>query len=142
MAVPKWKVFQKLSLIVVGIGLISLSGCSVFMAAKQPNYKDLTVLEPGNRRADVVAELGAPILTETEEGKKKDIFAFTQGYSKGNKAARATFHGIADVFSLGLWEVVGTPTEAVANGREMKVEVFYDAEDKVEKAEILDKKVK
>ena len=119
--------------------MICSSGCSVFMAVKQPGVKDLSVLDVGHKRSDVIAELGAPVLTEEEDGKKKDIFVFTQGYSTGNKTARALFHGAADVFSLGLWEVVGTPAEAVANGREMKAEVIYDADDKVEKADIKQK---
>ena len=35
-----------------------------------------------------------------------------QGYRKGVKVARAIGHGAADVMTLGLWEVVGRPTEA------------------------------
>lgn len=98
------------------------------------------MLEAGHARADVVAELGKPLLSEEKEGKKVDIFTFTQGYSKGNKVGRAVFHGVADVFSFGLWEVVGTPTEAIANGKEIKVEVLYDQDDKVEKVNYLQSK--
>ncbi len=121
------------------ITMICFSGCSVFMAAKQPGFKDLSILDVGHKRSDVIAELGAPVLTEEKDGKKKDVFVFTQGYSKGNKVSRALFHGAADFFSLGLWEVVGTPVEAVASGRKMKAEVIYDSNDNVEKAEIEEK---
>ncbi len=140
MRVPTLRVFPRSGLVFAGIGLICFSGCSVVMATKQPGYKDLSVLDSGHRRADVVAELGTPLLTEEKDGKKVDIFAFTQGYSKGNKVGRAVFHGVADVFSFGLWEVVGTPTEAIANGKEMKVEVTYDQDDKVEKVNYLQSK--
>jgi hypothetical protein len=54
------------------------------------------------------------------------VLSFTQGYSKGAKVGRAVFHGAADVLTLGLWEVAGTPIEAVADGTPIKVEVYYD----------------
>jgi hypothetical protein len=41
------------------------------------------------------------------------------------------FHGTADVFSLGLWEVVSTPTEAYFSGSDIKLEVVYDSNDLV-----------
>ncbi len=60
-----------------------------------------------------------------------------QGYSDGAKVGRAALHAAADVFTLGLWEVVGTPIEAVADGSEVQVEVFYDAEDNVKEVKAL-----
>lgn len=118
---------------VVSIALFTLTGCSVFMAAKQPGKKDVSVLTNGTPRSLVVAELGAPVTSEHKEGRRVDVFSFTQGYSKGAKAGRAIFHGAADVFTLGLWEVVGTPTEASFDGRRISFEVRYDEDDKVAK---------
>ncbi len=112
--------------------MLSQTGCAVFMAAKQPPKKDLSVLRLGAPRSMLLAELGQPTATETRDGKKVDVFSFTQGYSKPAKAARAVFHGAADVFTLGLWEVVGTPTEAVFDGTKMALEVTYDGNDRVE----------
>ncbi|MFH1231477.1 MAG: hypothetical protein V1709_08295 [Planctomycetota bacterium] len=117
--------------------LLTQQGCAVFMAATQPDYKNMNVLEKGTPRANVVAELGQPVLTGEKNGKKSDVFSFVQGYGKGNKACRALFHGAADVFSLGLWEVIGTPAESIAKGRKTKVEVIYDSEDRVEQATFL-----
>ena len=37
------------------------------------------------------------------------------------------------MFTLGLWEVVGTPTEAIFTGEKVAYEVTYDTSDKVEK---------
>lgn len=116
---------------VSGASVLTQTGCSVFMAAKQPKKKDLSLLQPGTRRPLLIAEFGAPVHTETLDGKKVDIFNFTQGYSTAAKTGRAVFHGAADVFTLGLWEVVGTPTEAVLDGQEMAVQVNYDAADRV-----------
>lgn len=119
------------SLFVVA-GLLSQTGCAVFMAAKQPPKKDLSVLSLGTSRGRLLAELGQPVTSETRDGKKVDVFSFTQGYSKPAKAARAVFHGAADFFTLGLWEVIGTPTEAVFDGTKVALEVTYDQKDRVE----------
>jgi hypothetical protein len=59
------------------------------------------------------------------------VFTFTQGYSTGAKTARALFHGVADVFTLGLWEVIATPGEAIFSGTDMKLEIAYDNKDQV-----------
>ena len=74
-----------------------------------------------------------------KDGKKVDVYSFRQGYSTGVKTSRAVFHGVADVFSLGLWEVVGTPTEMIASGHDIKVEITYDKDDRVEQANYLKK---
>ena len=116
----------------VVVGLLSQTGCAVFMAAKQPPKKDLSVLSLGTPRSLLLAELGQPVITDTRDGHNVDVFSFTQGYSKPAKAARAVFHGAADVMTLGLWEIIGTPTEAVFDGTKMALEVTYDENDRVE----------
>ena len=118
----------------------SSSGCATVMAAHQPGKKDLNVLAVGMPRDTVIAELGSPVHTETENGKKVDIFKFVQGYSQANKTLRTIGHGVADVFTLGLWEVVGTPTEATFNGQDMAIKVTYDQNDKVEEFAYLKKR--
>lgn len=124
--------------LLLAVVFLTNSGCSVYMAAKQPRAKDLSVLKEGTPRSHVIAELGAPVWSGDKSGSKVDVFAFTQGYSAGAKAGRAFFHGAADVFTLGLWEVVGTPVESVASGTEMKVEVTYDENDRVKLAEVIE----
>jgi hypothetical protein len=122
---------MKKLLFIPALCILLLTGCSVFMAAKQPPKKDLSVLTVGTPRNVLVAELGSPVHSETKEGLRIDVYNFVQGYSKGAKAGRAVFHGAADVLTLGLWEVVGTPTEATFDGNRMSVEVRYDANDRV-----------
>jgi hypothetical protein len=107
------------------------SGCAVYMAAHQPDVKDLNVLSVGQPRARLIAELGPPVSTYTTNGVRTDIFSFTQGYSGGAKAGRAVLHGAADVATLGLWEVVGTPTEGYFSGTQLSAQVTYDAQDRV-----------
>lgn len=128
----------RLALVVIII-LMFGSGCSVYMAAKQPDEKDVSVFNKGTPRKYVIAECGEPVFTtEKEDGSKSDIFVFVQGYSTGEKTSRAIFHGAADFFTLGLWEVLGTPIESAADGTEVKVEVEYDANELVSRINVLE----
>ena len=124
------KFFKLVTVFIIFLPL--LTGCSVYMATQQPEKKDMHVLDRGTPRGHVIAELGRPYHTKIEDGKTCDVFAFVQGYSKGAKTGRAVFHGAADILTLGLWEVVGTPVEAVADGEEVKCEVFYDESERVD----------
>lgn len=128
---------RSMNLVLLFVVMFMFSGCSVFMAAKQPGKKDMSLFNVGTPRSLVIAEFGVPIYTEEKDGNKVDIFKFVQGYSKGAKVGRAFFHGAADIWTLGLWEVVGTPTEMVADGKETKVEVKYDKENKIIESNVL-----
>ena len=126
---------------VVSLGLVSLlatSGCSVVKATNQPDKKNLAVLSNGFPRSHVIAELGAPGWSEEKNGGRTDIFSFKQGYSKGAKVGRAFFYGAADLVTLGMWEVVGTPVETIASGTDVKVQVTYDHDDRVQGVEYLE----
>ncbi len=112
---------------------MSFSGCAVVMAARQPDKKNLKILNDGTRRNNVLAELGCPAGTETDpQGNKVDIFQFKQGFDTATKATRSFVHGVADVFTLGLWEVVGTPAEAIFSAKDMAIKVTYDKDEKVQ----------
>ena len=111
--------------------IFALSGCSAYMAAKQPAQKNFQMLKVGTPRNLVIAEFGTPIHAETASSGKKDIYKFTQGYHGAVRAGRAVGHAVASVATLGLWEVVGTPIEGYANGTELSIEVSYDAEDRI-----------
>ena len=114
-----------------------LTSCAVMKATNQPEKKDLSVLKIGTPRSHVIAELGKPVNTEIKKAKKTDVFSFVQGYSKTNKTFRALGHGIADVATLGLWEVAGTPIEGIASGQAVQLEVTYDKKDTIEKVVVL-----
>lgn len=114
-----------------------LTGCAVIMAVKQPDKKDLTVLKKGTQRGLVISELGDPISSEQQENKTIELYKFVQGYNKVTKAGRALVHGAADVFTLGIWEAVGTPAEAIFDGSEMLVQVTYDEKSKISHVELL-----
>ena len=114
------------------------AGCAVSMATKQPDKKDLSVLRPRVTRSQVVAELGQPAANEQRGGRRVEGFAFTQGDSKATKTTRALAHGVADVITLGLWEVVGIPAETYFSGTDVKVEITYDEDDCVQQVAVLE----
>jgi len=118
---------------------VPLSSCSVYMAAKQPDAKNLDLLAVGTPRALLLAEFGLPVVAETRDGHRYEIFKFVNGYSSGAKAGRAVFHGAADVLTLGVWEVIGTPTEGIFSGDEMAFRVRYDKDDRVDEVVALKK---
>jgi hypothetical protein len=134
-SLTRWIVFLPL----VAVGILNVSGCSVYMAANQPGKKDLGVLEYGTPRQDVVAELGTPIWSEKRNQETVEIHKFKQGYSKPAKLGRALFHAIADVASIGVWEIPGTLIETVGlNGTDTTAKVSYDAEGRVQTSDLFD----
>ena len=113
------------------VGTFNLTGCSVFMAAKQPEKKDTKMLAVGVPRAVILAEFGAPVSTVKNGDETVDIFSFKQGYGKAAKFGRMMFHGVADVATLGLWEIIGTPVESGFDGNNIAYQITYDQNDNV-----------
>ncbi len=120
--------------------IVPVSGCSVFMAAQQPSAKNIELFKIGTPRDALVAEFGQPLISEETDGKKIEMFVFVQGYSKAAKTGRVIFHSAADIVTLGLWEIVGTPTEMVFNGSEMGFHVSYDDAERIDEVNVLKKK--
>ncbi len=124
-------------ILIIGLTPFLFSGCSAYMATHQPSHKNLDVLLPNTDRDLVIAELGAPITSEPSTEGKKDIYTFIQGYDKLNKTSRALFHGLADVLTIGIWEVIGTPFEGAFDGEKLSVRVIFNADNKVKEATTL-----
>lgn len=123
--------------LVMVIAALMISSCAVIKATNQPDKKDLRVLQKGTDRAKVVAELGKPVESTVKNGHRQDVFSFVQGYSKMTKTLRALGHGAADVYTLGLWEVAGTPIEGAANGHKVQLVVKYDNHERVSSVNVL-----
>ncbi len=88
-------------------------GCAPYMAATQPSAKNIDLFKVGTPRNALLAEFGAPAVTEVRNGRQHEVFRFVQGYSTAARTGRALLHGVADVATFFLWEVVGTPGEAI-----------------------------
>ena len=124
----------------IALFVVPVSGCSVLMAAKQPTAKNIELFKIGTPRDELIAEFGAPYISEVNDGKQTEMFLFVQGYSKAVKTGRIIFHSVADVMTLGLWEIVGIPTEMIFNGNKMAFHVIYNENDYVDEVNVLRKK--
>lgn len=127
------------SIVAVLLASVLFSGCSVNKAASGPEKKDLSVLETGTSRYQVLAELGQPVVSEkNDKGLKVDVFKFVQGQSKVAQSAKAVTYGVFAVGTLGLSELVTTPLEGtLGQGAEVQVVVTYDESDQVLSVESL-----
>ncbi|MBX3412755.1 MAG: hypothetical protein KF708_08710 [Pirellulales bacterium] len=128
--------YTGLALLLCGL-LACAGGCAAVKATQQPDKRDMKVLYRGVPRTHVIAELGAPVWSDVQQGQTVDVFAFKQGYTKANKAARALVHGAADVATFGLWEVVGIPAEAIADGTDVQLEVHYNPDQTVARVVVI-----
>jgi len=124
-------------LIMLSLFILINSGCSVVMAAKQPSAKNIDLFRVGTPRSMLLAEFGLPTISEVQDGKKHEIYKFIQGYSAGARTGRAVIHGVADVLTLGLWEVIATPAEGAFSGDEIAYDVRYDEKDYIDQIVVL-----
>ncbi len=118
-----------------------LAGCSVLKASNQPDKKNIDLFRIGTPRALLLAEFGSPLTVETDEKKRTcEIFAFVQGYSSASKSSRVAIHGLADLLTLGMWEVIGTPLEVLFEGDRVAYQVCYNKNNDIEEVILLTKK--
>lgn len=101
-----------------------MSGCSVGMAISGDENPSIGAVREGVSQSEIEYHLGKPIQTATLGN---GLHTATYEYEIGNEpsAGRAIGHGVMDVLTLGLWEVVGTPIEGF-QGRTEQVTVTYD----------------
>jgi hypothetical protein len=100
------------------------------MALSGKGEPNLGAIKVGASRGEVEMHMGSPEMSTTlEDGARVDVY----GYEVGNEpsAGRAIGHGIMDVLTLGLWEIVGTPVEGV-QGQKRKLTITYDTSDQVQ----------
>lgn len=114
-------------LVVIGIGL-TLAGCSVGMALHGHTDPNIGALHIGQSREEVLLNLGQPAGTIATDSGRTDTFALERGNEPS--AGRALGHGVMDVLTLGGWELLGTPIEAV-QGDTFSLVVEYDQLDRV-----------
>ena len=107
---------------------LAATACGPIMEANRPDPVDIKQFVPGQRRIQVLAELGAPMSTVVDSGKSCDIYKlYTHGPGAVGKGAIAAGEAIGDVFTLGLSEVLFTPAEAMTKNSKHAVLFCYDA---------------
>jgi len=121
------KRFPKLVLAIFSLGF--LSACSVGMAMSGSDNPNLGAVKVGATRGEVELQLGSPIRSASlDNGRRTDIYEYEIGNEPS--AGRAVGHGVMDVLTLGLWEVVGTPIEGF-QGEKYQATISYDENDRV-----------
>ena len=102
------------------------------MEAQRPDPVDMTQFKVGQSHIQVLKVLGPPLTTAKDGANSCDLYQlYTHGPASGGKAAIAAGEAVADVFTLGLSEVVFTPTEALTKNSKYAVTMCYDGEDKL-----------
>lgn len=121
--------FKKTLFLLFGLSLLFASGCSVGMALSGKKEPNLGMIRVGASRGEVEMVLGDAIKTiSLADGKRIDSYEYELGNEPS--AGRAVGHGAIDCLTLGLWEIVGTPIEAI-QGKKHLVNITYDENDKV-----------
>jgi hypothetical protein len=99
------------------------------MALSGKNEPDLAQVRVGAPRETVELQLGQPVSSTTrDDGSTVNTYEYQMGNEPS--AGRAVAHGVADVLTIGLWEVAGTTYEAV-QGETRKVVITYGADGRV-----------
>ncbi len=108
----------------------SLCGCSVGMAMSGKPDPNLAAVKEKAKRGEVELNLGGgPIkATSLSNGNLLCVYKYYTGDPPS--PGRAVFHLLMDVFTLGLWELIGTPMEGFT-GNTHYVSIVYDGEERV-----------
>ncbi len=121
---------RRVSIVIVGFCfLFTIAGCSVVMAVSGKKDPNLGAFRVGSTRGEAELQLGSPIASvTTPEGNRTDIYEYELGNEPS--AGRAIGHGVMDVLTLGLWEVVGTPIEGFT-GSKHRITIVYGPDDRI-----------
>jgi hypothetical protein len=116
--------------VIAGACLLSaLTACSVGMALSGKKDPNLGAFNVGSTRGEAELQLGSPVSSVTNpNGTRTDIYEYELGNEPS--AGRAIGHGVMDVLTLGLWEVVGTPIEAFT-GSKHRITIVYGKDDRI-----------
>jgi hypothetical protein len=118
--------------------VVMLCGCSVYMSANRQSYRgDPTIIKVGADRNTIEAALGAADqLVTLDNGKTKAVYKIDPNAATSvTKGAATGFNTVADIFTLGLWEVVATPIELASADKITNYIVTYSTDNKVETVE-------
>lgn len=121
----RWPLASLVVKLFVSASLPLMCGCAVAMSMAG-SRKNTSILQPGTPRVAVIAELGEPqTSTRDNSGRLVDTYSVTSG--QGGSVGRAALHALFDIYTLGIWEIVGTPVEMSKRGRKANFQVTYDS---------------
>ena len=99
------------------------------MEANRPTPTNLHTFTLGEPRHSVLQQLGTPADSVVRsDGMNCDSYLlYTRGYGNGGKAGIALLESTADALTLGVSEIVLTPTEALTRNKKHPVEFCYSS---------------
>lgn len=107
-----------------------MTGCSVYMAAVGDEKPDTSKVLYNQSHTEVEMTLGPPVRSApTPDGGLVANYKYVSGNEPS--AGRAVAYGFMDLVTLGLWEVVGSPTEMLNQAEKVVTTITYDADGKV-----------
>ena len=110
----------------------ALAGCGPVLEATRDTPVNLDKVVVGESRVNVMADLGAPLSTVKNNGNDCDVYKLcTGGPGAAGKGAIAAGEVVADVFTLGLTELIFTPVEAATRGCLHTVMACYGPDNKL-----------
>ena len=112
----------------LAISALILEGCSVGMAMSGKKQPELGAVRVGASRGEIELQLGSPVEIREVNGKRVDIYEYEIGNEPS--AGRAIGHGVMDVLTFGIWEVVGSPIEGF-QGDKKRLMITYNDDDTV-----------
>jgi len=116
------------------ISLFFLDGCAVVMSARKQGVS-LTTIQKCKTRGCILSKPGVEILST-----KKENDQLIEEYKINTERfgiLRAIGHGILDIGTLGVWEVIGTPTEGAIDTKYIVIRVYYSKEEEIQKIEMV-----
>ena len=123
---------MRLSLIVCCISSVALCGCSTVMEANRPQAVSIKSYKANDRRFDIISKLGAPLASTKDGDLSCDLYKLnTHGHTGAAKGAIVAGSAIADVFTLGLFEVVGTSAQAASKTKLHNVMFCYAPDERL-----------
>jgi hypothetical protein len=118
---------NRTTLTLAGILMLAATACSPVMEATRPDPVDMSQFAVGESRTQVVGVVGGPTATVKDGDHSCDVYKlYTRGPGAVGKGAIAAGEAVADVFTLGLTEVIFTPVEAGTRNAKHTVTFCYD----------------
>ena len=109
------------------LACIMLSACGPVLEATRPDPVDISQFVPGEKRINVLAEVGSPMATTPDGSGSCDVYKlYTRGPGAVGKGAIAVGEAVGDVLTLGLAEILWTPAEAATRNSKHTVLFRYD----------------
>src|SRR5262249_7337074 len=119
-------------LTLAGTLMLAATACSPVMEATRPTPVDISQFVVGESRVQVIGVVGSPTAQVKDGDHSCDVYnLYTHGPGGVEKGAIAAGEAVADVFTLGLTEVIFTPVEAGTRNSKHTVTFCYDESGKL-----------